>query len=362
MSLTTAELEQLLRLALAALQANAGSVAPGVQAAAAQAVASLAAAAPASVSPAAPTAPAEPSLADWLKTYEGIISQRGYKDQTVRNRRTTLAHVRRLWGERPLRALKAHEVVSVLRKEFVPEHTSTAHRVLAELRDVYTEAIANGEAEMNPATYCKLPTHHVCRQRLRWETMQSMLRLAEASRQTWVLAMLLLALVTGQRRADLAKMRFDDVITDADGERFLRIEQQKHAGKGYGARVEIPLSLRLDVIGMSVGDVIKLCSSCGAPGPTLLRKAGGGPIELSSLSTRFAETLAAVLGDTAPPVHVRPTLHEARSLSARLYLAQGMEPQTLQTLLGHKHAEMTAIYTDDRGLSAHEWRRVRSAA
>lgn len=30
----------------------------------------------------------------------------------------------------------------------------------------------------------------------------------------------------------------------------------------------------------------------------------------------------------------------------------------VQTLLGHKHAEMTAIYTDDRGLSAHEWKRV----
>lgn len=30
----------------------------------------------------------------------------------------------------------------------------------------------------------------------------------------------------------------------------------------------------------------------------------------------------------------------------------------MQTLLGHKHAEMTAIYEDDRGLSKNEWKRV----
>jgi integrase len=36
-----------------------------------------------------------------------------------------------------------------------------------------------------------------------------------------IIAMLLLALHTGQRRADLAKMRFDDVV---DG--HLRVEQQ----------------------------------------------------------------------------------------------------------------------------------------
>ena len=30
----------------------------------------------------------------------------------------------------------------------------------------------------------------------------------------------------------------------------------------------------------------------------------------------------------------------------------------VQTLLGHKHAEMTALYLDDRGLSAGDWKRV----
>lgn len=53
--------------------------------------------------------------------------------------------------------------------------------------------------------------------------------------------------------------------------------------------------------------------------------------------------------------HEWPSLHEIRSLSARLYRAEGID---VQTLLGHKDPEMTSIYLDDRGLSAGAWRRV----
>ncbi len=53
-----------------------------------------------------------------------------------------------------------------------------------------------------------------------------------------------------------------------------------------------------------------------------------------------------------------PSLHEVRSLSARLYSAQGVD---VQTLLGHKYPEMTSLYTDDRGLSAKDWKRVELA-
>lgn len=53
-----------------------------------------------------------------------------------------------------------------------------------------------------------------------------------------------------------------------------------------------------------------------------------------------------------------PSLHEVRSLSARTYIAEGMQPATVQTLLGHKHSEMTALYLDDRGLTAAEWKTV----
>jgi integrase len=309
---------------------------------------------PAGAAVAATAAPGAPcaqqrTLSEWLDMHERLLRDRGYAAQTLKNRTANLAHVRRLWGNRPVAAIKPHEVATAL-KTFPADRSSTAVRVLAELRDAYAEAIANGWAENNPAAHLKPPKHKVKRARLKWETWQAMRTLAHASPQRWVESMLLLALVTGQRRADLAKMRFDDMV---DG--HLRIEQQKEAGKGYGARVEIPLTLRMDCIGMTVGDVIEHCRQSAKPGPTLLRKAGGGKIEQSSLSARFHEHIVAVLGPAAHKVHEWPSLHEARSLSARLYHAQGID---VQTLLGHKHAEMTAVYKDDRGLSAHEWKRV----
>lgn len=290
------------------------------------------------------------TLGDWLDVHEAWMKAKGYKAQTVRNRTASIKHLRRLWGDRPITALRAHEIISALRREFLPGHTSTAQRTLAELRDAYNEAIANAWTESNPAAHVKLPAHRVQRKRLSFEVWQQMRDLSRSSRQRWLEPMLLLALLTGQRRADLAKMRFADVV---DG--HLQVEQQKQAGKGYGARVAIPIALRLDAICLTLAEVIEQCRGIGAPGDMLLRKASGGALEESSLSIRFAECIRAVLGSEAHAEREWPSLHEVRSLSARMYRAQGVD---VQTLLGHKHAEMTALYEDDRGLSARQWKRL----
>lgn len=301
---------------------------------------------------AAPVAQAVPArtLGAWLDIHEAQVLAKGYKIQTIRNRTANLKHVRRLWGDRQIDGLRAPEIIARIRSEFLPGMTPTAQRVLAELRDAYNEAIANDWAATNPAAHVKLPSHRVKRKRLSIDTWLRMRELARASRQSWLESLLLLALATGQRRGDLAKMRFDDIV---DG--HLRVEQAKQAGKGYGARVAIPLTLRLDVIGMTLGDVIEHCRASAKPGPTLLRKVSGSALEESSLSIRFAECIRAVCQGSAYGPDEWPSLHEVRSLSARLYRAQGID---VQTLLGHKHAEMTAVYEDDRGLSAREWKRL----
>ena len=337
MNLTTTELEELLRLALAALRGQAGQVSaagPALLAADTAAVTGR-------------------TLNDWLDLHEKHLRERGYKAPTIKNHAANLKHVRRLWGQRPITQIRPHEIASAL-KTLSAERSSTAVRVMFELRDALNEAVANGWADTNPAAHVKPPRHKIVRARLRTETWHAMRTLAKTGPQRWVESMLLLGLVTGQRRADLAKMAFGDVVDSADGP-ALRIEQQKQSGKGYGARVEIPLALRLDAIGLSVGDVIEHCRSSGKPGPTMLRKANGRHIEQSSLSARFHEHIVAVLGEGAHKIYQWPSLHEVRSLSARLYRAQGVD---VQTLLGHKNAEMTALYEDDRGLSAKEWKRV----
>jgi len=290
-----------------------------------------------------------PTLAAWLPTYRAILAQRGYHPQTVKNRSSSLKHVEAVWGERPLRAIKPHEIAAKLRL-FTP---ATAVRLLGELRDLYGEAIANGAADTSPAAHVKPPKHPGLRKRLPLAVWQRMLTLARTGPQRWVPAMLMLAMATGQRRADLARMRFDDVV---DG--FLRVEQQKKAGKPIGARLAIPLTLKVRALGMTLGEVIEHCRTIGKPGPTLLRKAGGGAIEMSSLSARFHECIVATEGADAYQQYEWPSLHEVRSLCGRTLIAEGMTPAQVQSLLGHKHADMTAVYLDDRGLSAAEWKRV----
>lgn len=297
-------------------------------------------------------APAQASgvaLSAWLPTYRSILAQRGYSQQTLKNRGSSIKHIESLWGDKGLRTLKPHEIALQL-KQLTPP---SAIRVLSELRDCYQEAIANGEAEHSPAMHVKPPKHRGLRKRMTLASWQGMRTLARTSPQRWVEALLLLAIVTGQRRGDLAKMRFADVV---DG--HLHVEQLKKAGKPMGARVAIPLTLRMDAIGMTVGDVIEHCRGIGKPGPTLLRTSGGRPIEMSSLSVRVHEHMRAVHGPDAYARYEWPSLHEIRSLSARMYVEQGLSVEQVQTLLGHAHSEMTDLYLNDRGLTAAAWKRV----
>lgn len=299
--------------------------------------------------PVAEQAPASDSIAAWLKTFRQILGERGYSQQTMRNRGTCINYIEQQLGSRPLRAVKPHEIATMLKK--CSPHK--AGRVLMELRDVFVEAIANGEAEVNPAAHVKKPASPGIRKRLTLEVWQRMFALAKANSVQWLPLMLLLGLHTGQRRADLAKMKFTDVV---DGR--LRVEQQKKARKKIGARLAIPLNLRLEATGMTLGEVIELCRLAGKPGPTMLRQANGKPINMSSLSARFRQVIVEVCGKDAYKQFEWPSLHETRSLSARTYMAEGMTDATVQKLLGHAHAEMTAIYLNDRGLTEAEYKLV----
>lgn len=296
-----------------------------------------------------PTAPAGDTVSAWLATYRTIINDRGYKAQTLKNRGSCIKFIEQQLGHRPLRAIKPHEITTMLKR--CSPHK--AGRVLFEIRDAFSEAIANAETETNPAAHVKAPAAPGLRKRLTLETWQAMVDHAKAHLPPWVHAMLLLGLATGQRRADLAKMKFSDVV---DG--HLRVEQQKKARKKVGARLAIPLTLRLDATGMTLADVIEHCRTVGKPGDNMLRQSNGRAIELSSLTARFHECIVAVCGEDAYSQFEWPSLHEVRSLAARTYIAEGMSPERVQKLLGHKHSEMTAIYLDDRGLTEAEWKLV----
>jgi enterobacteria phage integrase len=281
------------------------------------------------------------TLGQWAEIYRQVIDGRPIDEKTKANRRSSINHIiKRLGADRIISGIKPHEIASMVMCIY-KDHPQLAKRVLIEAKDLFGEALNYAWLDRNPATQIKAPSVRVQRKRLTLDQWQQIHDHAEKNMPPWVARMMTLALVTGQRRSDVVKMQFSDVWDD-----WLHIEQVK-----TGARLALPVSLRLDAIGVSVGGAVEACRSYNIGDDYLIRKSTGKPLDPASLSARFEEARDAVL----PRMEHPPSLHECRSLSERLYRAQGIDTMTL---LGHKHQSMTDLYNDDRGLTRGVWREL----
>lgn len=280
-------------------------------------------------------------LSVWIEVYRQVILARPLSQKTLANRFGNLRHIEAEFGDHYLARIRPHEIAQFIVRLHAT-HPHAARRVLIEFRELFAEAVAYGWVDRNPAESVRNPLVRVLRPRLSIEQWMSIHDWSTHHSPPWVPRMMMLALVSGQRRADLQKMRFDDA---RDG--YLHVVQHK-----TGVRLRLPLALRLDAVGVSLGDVVEDCRDYSSGHIYLLRKSTGGPLVCNSLTARFEEARDQVMG---PPARrgAAPSLHECRSLAERLYRAQGVDTRTL---LGHKRQSMTDQYNDDRGLSGGQWK------
>lgn len=166
----------------------------------------------------------------------------------------------------------------------------------------------------------------------------------------WATRAFELAIVTALRPGDLRALRFAQAR-----EGFLWVTPEKTAK--HGTKLAFSLDLRLDALGLSVGGVIVACRDA-VVSPLCLhhcrpigRARVGSAIGEKSLELEFRRARDAC-GISTPKGRTPASLYEIRSLSARLYAAQGVDAQAL---LGHRSATTTAVYKDVRGS---EWIRV----
>lgn len=158
---------------------------------------------------------------------------------------------------------------------------------------------------------------------------------------------MLLALVTGQRLADICNMKFSDIEDN-----YLLVEQGK-----TGAKIAIPLALRNQQLNISLGEIVSMCRD-KVLSPFLLhhhhakgKAKRGGKVMPATLTVAFSKARDEVdynWGENGTP----PSFHEQRSLSERLYRTQGIDTQIL---LGHSSKTMTDRYNDSRGK---EWKKL----
>ncbi|MEF3067461.1 phage integrase Arm DNA-binding domain-containing protein [Pandoraea apista] len=167
--------------------------------------------------------------------------------------------------------------------------------------------------------------------------------LAEAPKvNEWLANAMLLALVSGQDRSTVSEWQ-----RPPSGATSVILRRGK-----TGVHIEVPLALRLDALGMSLGDVIARCKATGVVSKNLIhhvRPHGNAPTGSAVHPDRFshaftdARVLAGIEGSDAP------TFHEIRSLAKRLYGEQGNVDT--KALLGHRTERMSDLYADPRGIA-----------
>lgn len=282
---------------------------------------------------------------EWCAVFEQLLGERKSKPNTVRTRKSQMVRLRASFPEdQPASRITTKDcaaVINALKKE--GKHR-TAQAFRSFLIDCFDRMTAQGWRTDNPARVLDAVSVDVQRSRLTLEVFQ---KLYEATSITWLRNAMALAIVSGQARESVAAARFADIREGA---------WWNERGK-TGARIVLPLEIRLNVFGMSLGDVVKQCRATGIVSKSLVHQTErakgatlGKAMHVDMVTRVFSAELATLglaWGDKEPP-----TFHEIRSLSERLYKAQGNV--NTQELLGHKDPRTTALYHDGRG----EWVRV----
>jgi integrase len=286
---------------------------------------------------------------DWLDRYEKQLGKRKLAENTRKTYKSTAGRARTLLGENAvierISTLAVSEAIDSVVKEG-KDRSAQALRTF--LTDAFRAAVAAGWIQTNPVLVTEKVQVEIRRSRLTLDAFQS---LYKAAGDSWLRNAMALALVTAQRREDVVRAQFADV---RDGGWWC--EQRK-----TGNRVFLPLELKLDCFGMSLGDVVKQCRGTGVLSKHLVHQVSprgnspvGRAIWIDTVSKRFADLVrdsGLAWGDRTPP-----TFHEIRSLAAREYEKQG--GIDVQSLLGHRDPRMTQVYKDSRGA---EWVRVKLA-
>ena len=281
----------------------------------------------------------------WLERYWKIQQERlksgDIKENTIKQKAKPVSLLKERVGIKLISAVNVRDVAQILDEYLAEGQPRMAQVIRSVLIDVFKEAQHAGEVPpgYNPALATKQPRRKITRQRLTLEEWQKIFDIADENHKYMGNAMLL-AIVTGQRLGDISRMKFSDIWDD-----HLHVEQEK-----TGSKIAIPLALRCNAINWSLRDVISRCRDY-AVSPFLVhffrttsQAERGAQVKARTLTMNFskARDCANIEWGEGTPA----TFHEQRSLSERLYKAQGINTKDL---LGHKTQQQTDLYHDDRG-------------
>jgi integrase len=289
----------------------------------------------------------------WLKKYTKLRAKEDLAEKTQKQLSYDISLMSSYFGEIPLNDISIFHCSDFLEQWTKQSKNRMAARMRSQLIKCFDFAIGHGFMETNEAKKTLPITALVQRKRLTLEQFNAILELAAPQ----IKRAMLLALITLQRREDIAVMKFTDIKDD-----FLYVIQQKTEKSKKRARVDSMNSsayLRI-LITPKLKTLIKECRSSGILSKHLIhhlhsRETTGAfhtsvkkgmPLQPDNITRGFASARNRTELFSNLSAKERPTFHEIRSLGAHLYEKQGIDPQAL---LGHTNANMTAHYLDGHG-------------
>lgn len=243
------------------------------------------------------------------------------KPETIRHRKYVDNAIREEIGTIKCAELTTKHIAEMLEAIEARGKMQWAVHVRSRMKMLCRRGKALGWMKENPATDTERAKVTVKRRRLTFEEFQAIYEKAPLV-ALWLQNAMLLALISGQDRSTVARW-----------ERGFQQDGQAVLTRGKtGVRIAIPLELRLDVLGISLADVIARCRSTGIVSKYLIHHIRanvnapkGSTIKIKTFTSKFKEArdLAGITGEDAP------TFHEIRSLTKRLYMEQGVSTPRL---------------------------------
>jgi enterobacteria phage integrase len=264
---------------------------------------------------------------------------------TAKSVRSMDRKIRAALGAKPAADITVKDCAQLLDAEVAAGRIRTAEALRSRLSAVCRKGMAKGWMESNPAEVTEKPVVTIKRGRLTLEMFRAIYAAAPQVSE-WLQHAMMLALVTGQDRSTVAAMKRRD-----GADEHLTVWRTKT--RDTNQPVAIPLRLRLDVVGVTLADLV--AHRTGVVSRHLVHHVNpwgnapaGSPVHPDRMSHAFTEARKlAKIPDTLPDGKGAPTFHELRSLAKRLYDAQGNVDT--KALLGHAEDSTAAIYADPRG-------------
>jgi integrase len=286
------------------------------------------------------------TVAAWEEKYQSLLAKHALTPATRANYRAFSRHIVKYLGPtKPLRAVTAGDFNNALERIIADISAGVAKAVRNYGKMSFAESIVQGWRDIgsNPVIDTRIVSPPpVARARL---SLDVFMRIYNSAPTEWLRNAMALALVSAQRREDVARAEFKDF---RDGGWWLTQASEK---TDHAHRIFIPNDLQPAGFNLSLGDVVAQARHTGVLSSYVVHQTQrrgpsrvGGKIRLSTVSSVFSaavDGLGMDWGEKTPP-----TFHEIRSLAIRLYGEQGVNAQLLA---GHSDPGTTAIYTNARG-------------